>query len=217
MGFMISEISTKMFPLSLHNYFEIFALICSIIFWKNIRNTALQWFVPYLFFIVLVEFLGRYMRTELKVSNSWLYNISVPVEYLFYVFIFFSFFKKKTNHWLSTVFLVLFCVYVITYLVINGITHFNRNVLIVGSFSLIIFSVLYLIELYNSPGIIDLNRHPVFWIAAGVLLFNAGEFSYDLLTKFLFANRMDRGAIIFRSINSYLNLLLYLCTSISFL
>jgi hypothetical protein len=166
---------------------------------------------------VLVEFLGRYMRTELKVSNAWLYNISVPMEYLFFVFIYFSFFKNKINRKLSVGFFLLFTFYVAGFLLVNGITHFNRNVLIVGSFSLIIFSVLYLIELYNLPGIINLNRHPVFWIAIGVLLFNAGEFSYDLLTKFFFANRMDRGAVIFRSINSYLNLLLYLCISISFL
>jgi len=206
-----------MFPLSLHNYFEILALTCSVIFWRNIRRTPLQWFVPYLFFIVFVEFLGRYMRTELKISNAWLYNISVPVEYLFLVFIFFLFFKNKINRKLSVGFFLLFTLYVTGFLLINDITHFNRNVLIIGSFSLIIFSVLYLIELYNQPGIINLTKHPVFWIAVGVLLFNAGEFSYDLLTKFFFANRMDRGAVIFRSINSYLNLFLYLCISISFL
>ena len=206
-----------MFPLSIHNYFEVLALVCSIVFWRNIRNTPLQWFVPFLFFIVSVEFLGRYMRTELKVSNAWLYNISVPVEYLFYVFIFFSFFRKKISRWLSIVFLALFSLYVIIFLLINGIALFNRNVLIVGSCSLIIFDVLYLIELYISRGIMNLNQHRVFWIAVGVLLFNAGEFSYDLLTKFFFANRMDTGAVIFRSINKYLNLFLYLCISISFL
>jgi len=206
-----------MFPLSLHNYFEILALTCSIIFWKNIRNTPLQWFVPYLIFIVIVEFIGRYMRTELKVTNAWLYNISVPLEYFFYVFIFFSFFKNKINQWLAVGFFVLFGIYVIVFLSINGIAKFNRNVLIIGSFSLIVFSILCLIELYNLPGIINLSKHPVFWIAVGVLLFSAGEFSYDLMTKFFFANRMDKGAIIFRSINSYLNLLLYLCISISFI
>ena len=206
-----------MFPLSIHNYFEILAFVCSLIFWKNIRNTPLKWFVPYLLFIVIVEFLGRYMRTELEVSNAWLYNISVPVEYLFFVFIFFSYFKSVINRKLSIGFILLFGLYVVIFLFVNGIVNFNRNVLLVGSFFLVIFSVLYLIGLYNQPGIINLGKQPVFWIAVGVLLFNAGEFSYDLLPKLFFINRMDRGAVIFRSINSYLNLLLYLCISISFL
>lgn len=206
-----------MFPFSIYNYFEILALICSIIFWKNIRQTPLQWFVPYLFFIVAVELSGRYMRTVLKVSNAWLYNISVPVEYLFFVFIFFAFFKNKVAHYLSFVFLIIFSTYVITFLLINGITHFNGNVLIIGSFSLILFSVLSLLELYNSPGFVYLTRQPIFWIAVGVLLFNAGEFSYDFLTRFFFDQKMDKGATIFRSINTYLSLFLYICISISFL
>jgi hypothetical protein len=206
-----------MFPLSLHNYFEITALICSIIFWKNIRKTPLKWFVPYLFFIVIIEFTGRYIRTELKISNAWLYNISVPLEYLFFVFIFFSFFKSNLNRQLAIAFFLLFSSYILTFLLKNGITNFNQNVLIVGSFSLIIFSTLYLIEFYNLPGILNLGEHPVFIIAVGVLLFNAGEFSYDLLTKFFVTNRMDIDAVIFRSITTYLNLLLYLCISISFL
>lgn len=206
-----------MFPLSLYNYFELLALICSMLFWKNIRRTPLQWFVPYLLFIVMVELLGRYMRTEIKVSNAWLYNISVPVEYLFFVFVFFSFFRNSIGRWFSVGFLVAFTGYVVAFLLINGITDFNRNVLVIGSLSLIVVSFLYLIELYNSPGIIHLGRYPAFWIAIGVLLFNAGEFSYDFLAKFFFGNKMDTGAIIFRSINTYLNLFLYLCISISFL
>jgi hypothetical protein len=190
--------------------------MCSVIFWRNIKNTPLRWFLPYLLFIVAVELTGRYVRKVLKLSNVWMYNISVPLEYLFFVFIFWFFLKNKITRKLCVLFLLTFSMYVAVFLLINGIANFNENVLIIGSFFLIVFPVLYLVELYNSPGIISLNKYPAFWIAVGVLLFNAGEFSYDLLSKFFF-DRFDRNAAVFRSINTYLNLLLYLCISFSFL
>lgn len=205
-----------MFPLSLNNYFEFLALLCSLIFLKNIRHTPLHWFVPYLLLIVGIELAGRYIRTELHKPNAWLYNFSIPVEYLFFTFIFYSFYKSHFDRNLAKGFLLLFTVYVIISLGIRGISIFNGTVLIIGSFAMILFSLLYFVELYNRPGIIDLRREPVFWIAIGVLLFNAGEFSYDLLSKFFF-KQIDISAAIFRSINKYLDLLLYLCISISFL
>ncbi len=206
-----------MFPLSLHNYFELLALACSIIFWKCISNTPLKWFVPFLIFIVTVELTGRYIRTELKEMNAWLYNFTVPVEFLFYSFIFFMHYHKKRNRTLVKIFSALFVFYTLAWLAFNGTEFFNSNMLLIGYLFMIIFSILFLVELYNKPGMVYLTREPLFWIAVGLLLFSAGGLSYALLTRFALLNKLDQGSSIFRSINQYLNLLLYLCISISFL
>ena len=211
-----------MFPLSIHNYFEFLALFFSIFFWKNIRHTPLKWFVPYLLCITIIDLIGRYYNKEIHRSNAWLYNISIPIEYLFFVSIFLSIYKNKAYQNLAKGFLILFSIYVFVKLLFTGITVFNTDTLLIGSFFMIFFSSLYLIELYNRPGIIVLHKEPPFWIAMGVLIFNAGEFSYDLLSKFLLTklflnNKLDKEATIFSSINKYLNLLLYCCISISFI
>src|SRR5215213_9009896 len=102
-----------MFPIPLHIYFELAALTLSIIFWKRINQGPLKWFFPYLVLIVAVELTGRYIRRELHQPNVWLYNLSIPLEYLFQGFVFYSFFKNISNHYLAKWFLFLFFCFVV--------------------------------------------------------------------------------------------------------
>src|SRR5688500_16270722 len=99
-----------MFPLPIHIYFEIAALATSIIFWYKLRHTKLSWLLPFLIFIVVVELTGRYIRKELHQPNAWLYNISVPIEFLFYGFIFYLHYYKKSFKQTAKLFLILFLV-----------------------------------------------------------------------------------------------------------
>src|SRR5688500_7923249 len=123
-----------MFPLPLHMYFEIAALIASIIFWRRIQHSLLKWFMPFLAFIVAIEMTGRYIGKELRHPNVWLYNISIPMEYLFMSFIFYSFFEKRSNQYLAMCFLILFSVFVVFNItLIQGMNKFNTNTLVVGN------------------------------------------------------------------------------------
>ena len=126
-----------MFPLPLHIYFEIAALIASIIFWRRIQHTILKWFIPFLAFIVAVELTGRYIGKVLRQPNVWLYNISIPIEYLFISFIFYSYYRKRANQYLAMWFLILFTVFVLFNItLIQGMNKFNTNTLVFGSFFL---------------------------------------------------------------------------------
>ena len=55
----------------------------------------------------------------------------------------------------------------------------------------------------------------MFYIAAGLLLFNAGEFSANLFAEFY--GRLDPGFKLFRDINNKLILVLYISFAIAFL
>lgn len=207
-----------MFPLSIHIYFEIAALLASIIFWYKLKHSGLYWLLPFLVFIVGIELTGRYIRTELKQHNAWLYNLSVPIEYLFYAFLFYLNYQKKVFQKVSFAFMIGFSIFtVINILFIQGITNFNTNILKIGSFCMIILSCLYFIELLSKEDQFNLFREPMFWIATGVFLFNTGEFFYTLFSDYLIRSHLDKTRKIFSSINNKLIWVLYSCIAISIL
>ena len=162
-----------MFPFSIHNYFEFAALIACIIYWRKIRGTKLHWLLPFLIFIIAIEMYGRYLRAELRVNNAWLYNISVPIEFLFYGFIFYLHFDRKGFKQTARIFLIGFFVFCVFNLVfIQGVVKFNTNILKLGNFCMIILSCLYFIELLSRDVRINLIREPMFWLTTGIFLFN---------------------------------------------
>lgn len=204
--------------LELHHYIELFALIVSVIvFWKRQKWSLLHWFQPFLAFILLVELYGKFVASVLKEPNAWIYNISIPIEYCFYSYIFFHSVKNRVFKNTITVTVSLFILFVVFTFTRNlDLTKFNSVFLLVGSGMMVFFSCLFFWDLFNNPSEVKLVNFPQFWIFSGLLLFNLGEFSYNLFADILF-NHVDKEAIFFRLINNYLNLVLYLCISIGLL
>lgn len=206
-----------MFPLPLPIYFEVGALLASVALWSSLRLSVLRWFLPFLLFIVCVEFTGRYLGRELHQPNSWLFNLSIPIEYLFYTFIFWKNYTKLAFRFLAQWFLILFPVFFFFNLMANGLATFHTNVLLIGNFFMIVFSVLWFLAFYENMDKEILWKEPMFWIAAGVFLFNMGEFTYNLFSGFLIGHRLDHAATLFKAINNNLILLLYSFLIIGFL
>ncbi len=207
-----------MFPLPLHIYFEIAALITCAICWRSLRRTRLRWFLPFLLFIACVELTARYFTYELKQPNAWLYSLSVPGEYCFYSFIFYQFYTGRLAKRLAIAFIILLTLYAAySMLFITGLKFFDMNMLVAGSFAMIIFSILYFIELYDSNDSNPVYNTPMFWICTGIFLFNAGEFCYNLLSVLVIDQGFDSTLKIFRTINNSLILILYSCFIIAFI
>ena len=198
-----------MFPLPANIYFEIAALLTSVIFWSKIKNSRLRWLLPFLLFIVMVELIGRYIRKELHTPNAWLYNISVPVEYLFYAFLFAPFYKRKFSSIAVRLFLILFPIWCLAnILFVQGFYNFNTNFLKAGSFFMILFCFLFFVELLMSEELINPFRQPVFWIACGLFLFNAGEFTYNTFFDLMIL-KWESTEKLFQQINNNLIFVLY--------
>ncbi len=200
--------------LGIHHYIEIIALLTSVICWRKIKDSPLRWFVPYLLLIVVVELYGKYLASVKHTANAWLYNITIPIEYCFYGLLIWAVLKKKLFKQIVLVLLSAFVVYAFYYLIFGkGITVFNGGLLQVGSGLMVLFSCFFFWELFERPTEVSIIRLPMFWIVAGLFLFNLGEFSYNLFANLLF-KKGDRAAVFFRQINNYLNLVLYICISI---
>lgn len=206
-----------MFPLPPFHYFELGAFAVSLLMWKYMKKTAFWWFPLYLLFIIMVELTARFIRKVHHQPNVWLYNFSIPIEYLFNGFIFYSMFKAGSFRNLARWFIILFSIFAILNLsIIQGITIYNSNILMVGSFFMIVLSFLFLYELYQTDEG-SLFTKPMFWFSIGILFFNAGEFTYNLLSHYLINAEIDKAATFFATINNKLIYVLYACLTISFL
>ena len=205
-----------MLKLNIHHYVEIAAFLISMLCIKKLRHSPLIWFVPYLFFIVFVEISGKYYASVLHKRNGWIYNISVPLEYLFYSFIFYI---HLAQPWFKKIVITgstLFALYAVYFWVAKDIQSFNASFLSIGSGLMVLYCCLFFWQLFEGSEEVQLLKTPMFWISAGLFLFNLGEFTYNLFSGFLF-EKGDRAAKFFQQINNYLNLVLYFCISIGLL
>ncbi len=205
-----------MFPLPLVIYFEIIAFIVSVFSYAKIKDKPFKWFIFFLFVVIVVELLGRYISRELHHTNIWLYNIFLPIEYLFYVAIFYlsivnTNYKKIAI--ISFTALLVFCV--VNILFIQGFQVFNTNILIFGSCTLILLSCFSLIDIFQMDDNRSLLKQPLFWLATGILFFNLGELAYNLFFNFIISHQYDKKALLFSSINSKLMYVLYTFISIA--
>lgn len=205
-----------MFPLTFFYYFEIGALIISVVYLYKFNHKPLRWFIPFLLLIVCTELTARYYRRVLHEPNTWLYNISIPVEYLFYGFIIGSLsltlLSKKAIFYTT----VIFGFWAVLNLVfIQGFTHLNTNTLKIGSSLMIIFSGMGLVDLFKNDNHSSLLKNPLFWICTGILFFNTGEFLYLFFFDTFLQNDWDKTAKVFASINNKLIYVLYTCISIA--
>ncbi|HEV7780223.1 MAG TPA: hypothetical protein VGO58_03105 [Chitinophagaceae bacterium] len=167
-----------------------------------------------------VELTGRYVKKELGEHgiNQSIYNISIPLEYLFYAFVFRIHYENKVYKQASAIFITIFPVFVlVNILFIQGFGGYNSNIVKIGTLSMVLLACFYFLDLLRMEGDVKLLQIPMFWIATGVLLFNAGEFLFSIALDYLFDKFPKETFKVFGSIIFKLICVLYTCISISVL
>jgi len=197
-------------------YFEAGTLIISAVVLYKFNNKTLRWFIPFLVMIVSAEFIGLYYQKVLHRSNTWLYNITIPVEYIFYGLIVGGLCRSKNLARFIFVLTGCYTVFaIINILFLQGYTNLASNNLKMGSILMIVISATGLIDIFSSDNHHTLLKNPLFWISTGLLFFNSGEFLYYFFIDILLKNNWDRFAQVFGLINNKLIYVLYTCLSIA--
>lgn len=188
---------------------ELLALVTGIIYWPFLKFSKLFWLPFFLAFIVLVELTGRFLPQYLNLDNAIIYNFSIPLEYLFYSYLFYlhgnyrlSFFSKISATIIISVSLISF--------ILIPISIFHHYVLMTGQILIIVCCCLYIYEQFLDTESISLIKNYFFWIVAGLLLFNLGDFSYTLLFPLIRDQKWDDLGLLFKSVNNSFLFLLYL-------
>lgn len=154
------------------------------------------------------------IATPLKIirfkGNNWLlYNLYTPVEFLFFACLYYMAFKDKRKRIfivVTTVIMILFSAY--NFKFFQGDTTFNVYSFIFSCIGLILFSFVYLIELYSATNIVRFYADPLFWVSVGILFFYPpGIFSTGLITEIY--KQYPILAVKIYKINDTLNVLRY--------
>lgn len=202
------------FPLPLHIWFEIGALLVGLFCWRLTRHSSATWIPFFLASIVIVELIGRYYRRVLHAPNTWLYNFSIPAEFLFFGFMLYLALRKKNFRCAALGFLVLYPVFVGINLLLAGTYYLCTINVVTGAFMVIILCCLYFYELFTVDDNTDIIRDPLFWIVCGLFLFCTGEFFYNLFFSLIKVQGMAQMRKFTKAINNNLILVLYTCISI---
>jgi hypothetical protein len=198
-------------------WFEAISFIVALACLPWMHKRFLKWFAPFLMIIVVVEISGWYLPRVLHKHNAWIFNFSVPTEYLFYSFIYYEALETLKFKSFCKIIGIAYGVFCVLILITHGVFIFQNQMLVVGNLLGICFACIYFFEILKKEQVIDLVREPMFWITCGVFLFNLGEVTYTLFRPILTANRWDVALTIFKAVNNKLIFWLYGCITIGLL
>lgn len=164
---------------SFYLYFIALALLSAVIsFVKGLKVPLIKGFIFYLTLVLTIEIIGIYMADR-DINNTLLYNFMSLIGFIFYSLFFYNTIQNKK---FKDLILILACLFPILLVIdlfwIHGTKSFNTYFYLAGSFIVILFSVLYFLELFQHPKFVNLVREPSFWIASGVLFFYTITLSY---------------------------------------
>lgn len=174
-------------------------------------------FIIYLAVVLTVEIIGVEMSNKDE-NNSLLYNLISLVGFMFYTYFFYTTARNSFLKKLAITFLILFPIlFLISFFLIQGPYIFNTYFYMFGSFMIILFSVLYFLDLFRFPKFVNLMREPSFWFVSGIFFFYTMTLSYfGILNNLLSSIKSNVLEILFTGV--YINIvLLYLIFSIGFL
>lgn len=204
--------------LSSNNIIEILAFLTSVACYRRMHPVLLRWFIPFLFFIVLIELTGRYVSKVLHQPNAWIYNISTTVEFLFYSFILFKSISTPLYRSVISSFILGYPILVVlNILFLQTPPAFHSYTMMVGCLAMVLFTCFYFREILLQSQKINLLRTPLFWIACGLFIFYAGVFFYHAFYQALVNAKVDFGGRVFKAINNSLIYVLYGCFIIAFI
>jgi len=197
------------------NSLELITIIIGLFFYKRYKHTVLKYFLWFLIYGFLTEILGLWVGFNLKIQNYVIFNIYAIVNYLFFYWLFKKHLKKARNKILVNLFMIGFILVAIVSNVFyeNIFDHYQSYIWFFGSTTLIITVILFFTEIFNSDVILKLKHYQIFWVAAGVLLFQLGFIPVFITTKYInYSNGLTYGYILL-----LLNLISSICYSLGFI
>lgn len=156
-------------------YVELITAIIGSAYYYKYKNSNLKFFLPFLYFLVLLEFFGKYCY-ELFDSNYVVYNVYHFINFIFVLVLFRSFLKRERNKkWIS--FFV--AIYVIAFFgnmfFENYLTQIQSIPFIIGALLVIITIILYYLEILTTDEVLYVSSNLLFWISIGFLLYFVGK------------------------------------------
>ncbi|MEP7319624.1 MAG: hypothetical protein ABI921_12810 [Panacibacter sp.] len=196
---------------------EALAAIAGFLTWKKWKDHYLKWFPVYLTMITVRETCYHIFSYLNKGSTaSLMYEIAVPVEILFISWFFYCTLTVKNRKVVLAGALLYIVSLVLEKILIDAQGYYFRSLsYTTGNLFILIYLILFLIELVRSEKIFNFQKITVFWIAVGLLIFYMGTFPFYGLY-----NELAKDINLFIPVAwaaTFLNYSMYLCFTIGFI
>jgi hypothetical protein len=209
-------------PLGTHSiylFLELTAFLMAVISYLRHRDPVSKWFVVLLLLTNLVEWGNLFRLYSIRHSNNWIFNLFNPLEFAFYVCLFYSLYKNKEDkRKVARLYLGLLILTVLNILFLQGIRYFDSYSFMLGSLLILYCVYLFFKQLMQHVDDQNILKNRFFWVSVGLLFFYTGEFFLQAFFEyFLRINDFNSFRPTFYFFTNFLNILLYSCLSISFL
>ena len=180
------------------------ALVAAIWFWKYYKNTSERYFLHFLVYSVLTEFVGLFFKDLFRFDNFIIYNVYMIVSFLFYLYWFQRVLKNKKFVYILTVFFMVFALYSIV--TEDAFVALFQFAFVAGIMCIITLTLYYFVKALKSEQITAFLKDPKFWIVTGLFLFHLG-----FLPTLLLMLKLDMLSVRYYLVITSLNIVLYGC------
>jgi hypothetical protein len=172
------------------NACEAAACVTGFVNWNKIKNTYWKWLPFYLALIVAAEFMGKYFTyRHMDEPKEIMYNyIVIPMEILFFLYMFYNEFKHTRSAGLPVYCMVIYvlCFLADNFYLSNKYKWFLSFSYTTGVILLVVNILIFLFRLVISSRILFFRTNFMFWICIGLLLFYLGGLPFYIIINTLY-------------------------------
>jgi len=164
---------------------EIIAAIFATIYYYKYKNTVfLRYFIYLLWYIVINELIGYYIRS-LDLKNAIIHNIYNVINFTYLLFLYRYYLKNKKNKKTVLFFAIIYVlVFVVNGFFENYLIKHQRLPYILAALFLVITILLYFFEILNSEKVLHAKRNLLIWISFGLLIYFVGNLPFRILRNY---------------------------------
>lgn len=193
-------------------------IVISVVFYKKLHPPWLKLLAWFLLITLSISFAGILYSHYTKMSNHFIFNFYILIQFLFYFYLFYKTFEQRNLKLLTQLMAILFVIFYCYNIFFNpGFFVFAAAGNTAGSICIIICCLLYFVSLFQSELNLNFFRIPMFWIATGLLFYFVGNFVYLSLVGYIIRHNLDSGGTIYLYSMATLNFLLYGLLTVGFL
>ena len=196
-------------------YVELITAIIGTIYFYKYKHTCLKYFLLILWYVVINEFLGFFLKKAGFTYNVIIYNIYHLINFSFLFILYKTYIKNSIHKKYIKYFLV---IYIISFFgnmfYQNYFTQAQTIPFIIGAVFLIISIVFYFSEILNTDKVLYINKNLFFWISIGLFLYHIGKIPTRIIRNYY--NEIPN----FKSISiteSSLSIIMCICFIIGFI
>lgn len=167
-----------MFLSTYHTFYYLSLLICVVVSLSTMSklNPGFRWLSILVVLTLIVEIVAKYAAYYIDTTNSAVYHVFTPIEFLFYTLVYISLVndKKWTKVFIFCWIFLLFSE-IINTIYVQPLDLSNTNVMIMESVMLVFYSLVLFLKIKESMEYDNLLEEGIFWFNSMMLIYYAAN------------------------------------------